>query len=500
MSELFAIIVIFFYLVVLILISHYLRTWAYGRHEAITFECSASAAFISLFLIWYYGASLFTVLLFVITLVMLAANAFAQWHFYMKLQGRIDAAFRKKRAACTNAERKNAFAILRAMASIAIMPSFSRSIEESRVLNNQAGFIGLLKTLMKRQRFQKKKYLMRDCFSDNLNLLGPCKPVYKADESGISSKPEDPVSEVVHPEDFALSEKDERTGLLTFDLLGFGAMLLVLAMLLFIHFEPAAFSDQISHGHPGIVFLLVSSVLLTVFISFLRHYAFARYESVFYELTFGTFLIASLMALHSLFESGCILPVPWMAALITLLIFVILSAINKSINRKFLKELNKQFDGMTKSIVPDTVLKQTIRKFIYNLQDISEWALTFHPEDAVSLAAEAVSADTGKLQSEAFSCETPLPHALFAGVMTGETHAYRRSDFHVIYRERTRMFHLANTLLCMTVPETADLSARLDAAALDGPARAGRISRMAVYILSVCAFASILLLIGQGLI
>ena len=113
-------------------------------------------------------------------------NAFAQYHFFDKLQDRIISAVLIRSPYFSNifkSDKKNKYKkekqLVRCIIQIgskAIMPSFSRFIEESLFFNNPGGFIGIVKSLLSRKRFQKKKYLMRECFADNLNLIGPCIP------------------------------------------------------------------------------------------------------------------------------------------------------------------------------------------------------------------------------------------------------------------------------------------------------------------------------------
>ena len=150
------------FLIIIVFGTHYIRTWAFNRHEAITFECSSAAFLFSLLLMIRYGVTWKLLLAAIVLFIAFAANAFSQWHFYMVLQDIIEKAFESKSKYLR--KKENAYYIndiLKTMASVAIMPSFSRFIEESKMFNNPGGFIGLVKSVMKRQRFQKKKYLMQ---------------------------------------------------------------------------------------------------------------------------------------------------------------------------------------------------------------------------------------------------------------------------------------------------------------------------------------------------
>ena len=87
------ILAVILYLPVLVFGTHFIRTWAFNRHEAVTFESSSIMTLISLFLIWEFGPSKNRLLLSVILLLMFIANAFIQWFFYMRLQKTIKDAF-----------------------------------------------------------------------------------------------------------------------------------------------------------------------------------------------------------------------------------------------------------------------------------------------------------------------------------------------------------------------------------------------------------------------
>ena len=144
---------------IIVLGTHYIRTWAFNRHEAMTFECSSAAFLISLMMMIRYGVTIRLLVVAIVLLIAFAANAFAQWHFYMVLQDIIKEAFERKSKLLRDQENAGYINnILQTMASVAIMPSFSRFIEESKLFNNPGGFIGLIKSVMKRQRFQKKNY------------------------------------------------------------------------------------------------------------------------------------------------------------------------------------------------------------------------------------------------------------------------------------------------------------------------------------------------------
>ena len=47
----------FLLLLTLILITHFVRTWAFNRHEAVTFEASAITTLAAVMIVWRYGVS-----------------------------------------------------------------------------------------------------------------------------------------------------------------------------------------------------------------------------------------------------------------------------------------------------------------------------------------------------------------------------------------------------------------------------------------------------------
>ena len=120
------------YLLVIVFGTHYIRTWAFNRHEGITFECSSAAFLISLLLLIRYGVTGKLLLAAVILFAAFAANAFSQWHFYMVLQDIIEKAFESRTKYLKKKENDyyiDDISILQTMASVAIMPSFSRSLK-----------------------------------------------------------------------------------------------------------------------------------------------------------------------------------------------------------------------------------------------------------------------------------------------------------------------------------------------------------------------------------
>ena len=364
------------FLILLFFGTHYIRTWAFSRYEAVTFECSSAAFLISLLIILRYGYSKPLGLLAAALLVAFIANALTQWHFYMVLQGIIQEAFSRK-AEYLKKQAKASFIneMLLTMASVAIMPSFSRFIEESKLFNNPGSFIGLIKSLLKRQRFQKKKYLMRECFADNINMIGPCKP-------GINSmmKDRNPViPDPVHANDLALKKKHEITGLITFDVLGFGALAAVWIFLAAAH-APAAPAAAGETGALNAVLVLLVLILCTCLSHFLRHLAFARYESFGYELSFSALVAVSFGIFEDLVSLGRASWPAWLAFGLVLLLFIAASFVNRRTDKTLHKEINEKIENnILRLITPATETDRTKRRFLRNMKTIIEWAVVPFP-------------------------------------------------------------------------------------------------------------------------
>ena len=379
MSNTISILIVTVYMLVIVFGTHFIRTWAFSRYEAVTFECSSITTLISLLLIWKYGATAGLIALFVGMLVMFIADAMSQWHFYMVLQEVIKKAFsgRAEYLRRNNVDDSVNETLL-TMASVAIMPSFSRFIEESKLFNNQGGFIGLIKSIMKRQRFQKKKYQMRESFAENVNLIGPCKPEIDKmmyDETHV-------VPGAIHANDLALDYPDEKKGLAAFDILGFGALIITYAVLIYAFVSGNGFGVTKDATLGGTVLLLVASALLTLLSHVLRHFAFARYELVSYEFSFVALVIASFRVFYGLVTGESIPGLSYCILAVTVVVFLGLSLANKRLDKKLHTQINKQYDDILYKITLDTETNRTKRRFLNNLKYICEWAIVPFPGSA----------------------------------------------------------------------------------------------------------------------
>lgn len=362
-----SILMFFLFLLILSLVTHYIRTWTYGRHEAVTFEMSFIMAFFSLMFLWRYGFNGTRVILLVVLTVMFAANAFLQWHFFMELQGIMKKALDKRFSGANDDETKTRKESLLTMASVSIMPSFSRFIEESKLFNNPGSLIGLIKSIMKRQRFQKKKYQMRECFAENLNLIGPCKP----EIDSITSDEEKYVQGAVHVNDLALGYRSERIGLISYDVLGFGAQLIV-AFMLYLRNGAEVLTDS----SPAKTYAIAASAAAFMALDlFLRVIGFARDESVFYELSYTGMLLVLFRVLITFLLGGSVSVLQWALLAGYAALFLFVSFCYRSLDKAFHKRINLLFDKLIYNIPVENETDRIQRRFLTNLKTICEWTL-----------------------------------------------------------------------------------------------------------------------------
>ncbi len=378
MSDVTAILLIIVYIFAIVFGTHSLRTVAFNRHEAITYESSSLCFLLGILAIWQYGFSIPLFLFCLILLIMFIANAFTQWHFYMVLQKIIDNAFSQREEYLENhGGDVTATNSLQTMASVAIMPSFSRWIEESKLFNNPGGFIGLIKSILRRQRFQKKKYLMREAFAENVNLIGPCKP----EIDSMMLDEEHLIPGAIHANDLALGYSDEKKGLFSYDILGFGAHIAMTWYLISQYLNKA---QPIMHQLPFIVtfILMILSAVAYVYIShILRHYGFARYESISYEFSVAALVIASFRVFANVLQRTQVPWYQWVILGVLFLAFLILSLRNKKMDKGLHNSINKRFDEILYKVSLETETDRIKRRFLTNLKLISEWTIVPYPEN-----------------------------------------------------------------------------------------------------------------------
>ncbi len=371
-----AIIVVFF--IVLCFAVHLIRTGVFSRYEAVTYECSAVAFLTSVLMLIWHGFSWPLFAISIAFLVGLIMNAYAQWHFYMVLQDRIREVFDKKTQRDPKLQ-ETVYVPLRDMASVAVMPTFSRFIEESRLFNAPGGFIAMVKYFLQRTRFQKKKFLMRDCIADCMNLIGLRKP--QTAPFYDTERPEDAgtafVPEYVRADELTLDKKDEIKGLAAFDVLGFGALAAVIALYVNIH-------GRIVGPAPGLsllqIYITFAVVILFAFLSHvLRRFAFARDEMIGYEVILASLLTVSLHLFSTLLGGRMVSPVSWAAFAVIVILFAASSLYYRSADKKLHKEVSRSLAKIRDGIRPDSEENRVIRRFLQNLNVISEWAVVGFP-------------------------------------------------------------------------------------------------------------------------
>ena len=372
----------FIFLFVLIFGTHALRSWAFSRYEAVTFECSSAALTIAVLMMIRCGASRHLVMITLALLVSFIANAFSQWHFYMRLQEVIEKAFSGRSSCLRDDKQKHSIdEKLRTMASVAVMPSFSRFIEESKLFNNPGSFIGLIKSIMKRQRFQKKKYVMRECFAENVNLIGPCRPCIKLSvqpdgEKGAEGPASLLVPTAVHANDLALDYPDEKKGLFSFDVLGFGGFALIWYAMNVI---PSGSSFPAPPA--GRALLTAAAVAATALLtSLLRHLAFARYESYSYELSFSALLAAAFSVFTGLNGGEANTAEGYVCLAVAAAAFLLSSFVNHSADRALHRHIGGVFDCLIGKLSLETETQRAKRTFLSNLKTISEWTVVPFPD------------------------------------------------------------------------------------------------------------------------
>lgn len=379
MPKLMLILKIGLYLLPLIFGTHFIRTAAFNRYEAVTYECSFAAVLLSTLLIIRQGWSWLLLAMVAVFMLGFIGNAMVQKHFFKALQQRINDSFSCKDGYQKN--KKDVLDELQALAAVSIMPSFSRFIEDSKLFNNPGSFIGLLKSLMKRQRFQKKKYLMRECFADNANLIGFAMPVIRraSTEESIQSGGEDRpnLPRVMEANDLALVDKDEKTGLISFDILGFGALLGIWAVLVQRRWLPGAMNW-------GTGLVLAAVLLVLSFASnILRRVAFGRIESFFYELNFSALVGISFFIFAERMSGSLVSLAGWMIFAFSLLMFTAASILRRLADNKAHKRIKEKISLIVDGIRPDSEVNRTRRRFLNNLRLVSEWAALPYAKNGV---------------------------------------------------------------------------------------------------------------------
>ena len=371
------------YLLIIVYGTHFLRSRAFNRYEGVTFECSFITVLIAPLLIWKYGFSVWLIVFFAVSAVLFTANGLAQRKYYDKLQERIAKAVEIRTGKDGKEEGQNEETLagrLKKLGAASIMPSFSTFIEESRFFKKQGGLIGLIKTSMKRQHFQDQKYVMRECFADMLNLIGPCKaeivrnredPEKKTAGTGTEKTPV--IRPAVRANDLALTAKDEKKGLAAFDILGFGGLLLLLIVLVvFFVRNPAGAAG--GNAVMKTAAALAAAAVVTVLGHLLRRKAFVRPESAVYEAFFAVTVVSSFFAFDALANGACCGLVKGLIFLLAVVIFAALTFFFRHRDREHQEETDAMFEEYLYRIIPDSETNRTKRRFIRDMKTLSIWA------------------------------------------------------------------------------------------------------------------------------
>ena len=372
------------YVIVLAIVMALIRTRTYGRHEALTFDYSMIATLLSGVIIWDYGFSKYLMSTVITLFFLFIINACIQSFFHKKLQKKMKKCFEikeayinKKKDNDKNSNKLIAEVVnnLQEMASAIVMPSFSRFIEETKFFNNPGGLIELIKATIRRNKFQQKKYRIRECFVENVNLLGPCRAEIKSSRVVNNEKMCHIIPNIINTDDLALEYADEKKGLICYDIIAIGSIMIIIVLLIALCFIPVQGGIRIPIPLLEKI-ILFTSAFAFIFISYaLRRKAFDKRENIFYEFSYASVVIASYSFFSCLiFQKGVFIS-QYIILGITVATFLVHSFIYHRINKKFHNMLNKNYDELIKEILPDTEVNCTRRKFLYNLKIISEWSV-----------------------------------------------------------------------------------------------------------------------------
>ena len=203
--------------------------------------------------------------------------------------------------------------------------------------------------------------------AENLNLIGPCKP----EIDSITSDEEKYVQGAVHVNDLALGYRSERIGLISYDVLGFGAQLIV-AFMLYLRNGAEVLTDS----SPAKTYAIAASAAAFMALDlFLRVIGFARDESVFYELSYTGMLIVLFRVLLPFFYREEVSVLQWALLAGYAALFLFVSFCYRSLDKAFHKRINLLFDKLIYNIPVENETDRTQRRFLTNLKTICEWTL-----------------------------------------------------------------------------------------------------------------------------
>ena len=299
---------------------------------------------------------------------MLALNAFHQYKYLKLMKDRIKKAVNDIIADIRKTQNKNSdktadlstkssdseqnspedvrisyYDNLREIGLIVIAPTFSSFIEENEVFNNPGGMIGMTKAMLGgRKRFHKKKYEMRERIAELLNLAGPY-----VSQSGSEEL------QIVKPRDLALEVKDEKGGLIRFDLVGFLSFLVFFAIVILSTYKHS-FGTAGSFLQMNLSDALIFTGILIglgLFTWAMRQIAFGRKESPLYEVA-SSFMIVSVW--KEFWDLTQYKALPDYRRIIVLaiifILWILISFICIKSNKKIHKAINYVFDDINKKL------------------------------------------------------------------------------------------------------------------------------------------------------
>lgn len=295
---------------------------------------------------------------------MFLLNTRFQSYYYFKLQSKLNKVIKNKTENIGEKTKRDFLEkTILYLSSAAVVPSFSRFIEESHLFNNPGGFIGMVKSIMGRNRFHKNKYLMRIKIADMVNL------VWVGKNSGENSVNPSGVAEFIHDEDIALDYKDEKIGLVAFDVFGFGAIIIVGIVM---YLERIGMITSNTSCKMPVIMLAMGLLFLVVVSHVCRHYAFERYENIVYEFSFATILTVS----YLFFVKGTYEKIDYILLGIGILQFLLISLINRIFDKKLHKGIDQKLNNIIRLVDIDTEIGRVIKRSVENLKVISLYSIS----------------------------------------------------------------------------------------------------------------------------
>ncbi|MBR7021702.1 MAG: hypothetical protein IKI15_11730 [Lachnospiraceae bacterium] len=265
------------FVIIFVAFTHVLLCKFFVVYEAVTYECSLAAVLLTIMNMHSRGITVPNLVAFGICFVAFLLNALSQRHFYGKLKNIVNDVFLTR---YFDPKNKNSGEDMKDIISRSVVPSFSRFIEESKLLNNPANLFGLIKRTLSRDRFQKRKFMIRERSAELLNYTSfhDAAATQKAVAEGrISGNKKQLPGVIITPEDLALDYSDEKKGLFSFDFLGFGAL-----------FGSMIYVYMTSSDSSSVLLPQWGLYLLLIFVGFasylFRRIAFQRNNSLFTEL------------------------------------------------------------------------------------------------------------------------------------------------------------------------------------------------------------------------